>query len=295
MKRRLCLLIAMALISMLPATAGGKLALVIGVSDYQKHKRPELNWQPIHGANDAALISGTLEAQGFRVARLVGKRATADGIRRGLKQLERQTKAGDMVYIHFSGHGQPVEDLSGDEPDGWDEAIVPYDAGQRYVAGVYEGGRHIVDDELNVRVSAIRRRAGKNGFVYVVVDACHAGGASRGEDTEEDTVFVRGTNAGFSRSGKPFVPRIDTRPVIRIPGGANMADACYLEACRSYQTNTEIKADGQYYGPLTYYINKVIWKHRLTNNTAWTAQVRRMMAADIRLQRQNMVAEQSRR
>lgn len=295
MTRRICLLIAMALISMLPAIAGGKLALVVGVSDYQKHKRPELNWQPIHGANDAALISHTLEAQGFRVARLVGKRATADGIRRGLKQLERQTKAGDMVYIHFSGHGQPVEDLSGDEPDGWDEAIVPYDAGQRYVAGVYEGGRHIIDDELNVSVSAIRRRAGKNGFVYVVVDACHAGGASRGEDAEEDTLFARGTNAGFSRSGKPFVPRIDTRPVIRIPGGANMADACYLEACRSYQTNTEIKADGQYYGPLTYYINKVIWKHRLTNNTAWTAEVRRMMAADIRLQRQNMVVEQSRR
>lgn len=288
-------MIVMVLISMLPAIAGGKLALVIGVSEYQKHKRPELNWQPIHGANDAALISGTLAAQGFSVERLTGRKATADGMRRALQRLERRTKAGDMVYIHFSGHGQPVEDTSGDEPDGWDEAIVPYDAGQRYVAGIYEGDKHITDDELNVYVSGIRRRAGQKGFVYVVIDACHAGGASRGEDTEEDTLFVRGTNAGFSRSGKPFVPRIDKRPVIRIPGGANMAGACYLEACRSYQTNTEIKADGHYYGPLTYYINKVIWKHRLTNSTAWTAEVRRMMAADIRLQRQNMVVEQSRR
>lgn len=295
MTRRICLLVAMALISLLPACAGGKLALVIGVSEYQKHKRPELNWQPVHGANDAALIGRTLAAQGFSVEKLVGKKATADEIRRALSRLTRRTKAGDMVYIHFSGHGQPVEDLSGDEPDGWDEAVVPYDAGQRYVAGVYQGDKHILDDELNAYVSGIRRRAGKDGFVYVVIDACHAGGASRGEDAEEDTLFVRGTNAGFSRSGKPFVPRIDTRPVIRIPGGSNMADACYLEACRSYQTNTEIKADGQYYGPLTYYINKIIWKHRLSRNTAWTAQVRRMMAADIRLQRQNMVVEQSRR
>lgn len=292
--RRYLLMLLAAMLCLLPAVAGSRRALLIGLSDYPKYKRHDLCWQPIHGANDVALISRALSAQGFCITKLTDRRATAAQIRKAFSRLASQTKEGDMVYIHFSGHGQPVEDSDGDEADGWDEAIVPYDAGQRFVAGVYEGGCHITDDELNDCVSAIRRRAGRKGFVYVVIDACHAGGASRGDDEEADSLYARGSSAGFSRSGKPFVPRIDSRPVIRIPGGADMADACYIEACRSYQTNMEIKVGTQYYGPLTYYINKTIWKHKLNRSTAWVEEVRRLMAADVRLQRQNMVVEQSR-
>lgn len=89
------------------------------------------------------------------------------------------------------------------------------------------------------------------------------------------------------------MPRIDTRPVIKVPVGTNMAPTCYLEACRSYQTNTEIKEGKQYYGPLSYYINKVLSHNKLNSNTAWIDNVRKQMNADRRLVKQNMVVERS--
>lgn len=292
MKWRLFFIITIALLCLQSASAGNKRALIIGLSEYPKYKQAELDWQNIHGANDAALISRTLKKQGFRITLLTNRQATAQAIRVALRTLTKQTGRGDLVYIHFSGHGQPVEDRNGDERDGWDEAIVPYNAGQRYIAKVYDGRNHIIDDELSIYISNIRRKAGKAGYVYVVIDACHAGDSSRGED-EEDSVFVRGSDVGFSRSGKIFIPRIDTRPVITITGDGNMSGTSYLEACRSYQNNMEIKAGAQYFGPLSYYINKVLSRHILSANTAWIDSVRKFMSEDRRLIRQNMVVEKS--
>jgi hypothetical protein len=31
---------------------------------------------------------------------------------------------GDIIYLHFSCHGQPFEDMNGDEADGWDESYL---------------------------------------------------------------------------------------------------------------------------------------------------------------------------
>lgn len=280
-------------VCILSASAMTKRALLIGLSDYPKYKQTQLDWHNIHGANDVALIGGTLKKQGFTVTALTNKQATAQAIRKAFARLSKQTKAGDLVYVHFSGHGQPFEDRNGDEADGWDEAIVPYNAGQHYIDNVYDGRNHIIDDELNIYITNIRKKAGVKGFVYVVLDACHMGDASRGDEDDEDSVYVRGSNVGFSRSGKPFIPRIDARPVIKVPGGTNMSPTCYLEACRSYQTNTEIKEGKQYYGPLSYYINKVLSRSKLNMNTAWIDNVRKLMNADRRLVKQNMVVERS--
>lgn len=48
--------------------------------------------------------------QGFRITTLTNAQATASHIRRALKRLCQQAAKGDMVVIHFSGHGQPFED-----------------------------------------------------------------------------------------------------------------------------------------------------------------------------------------
>jgi hypothetical protein len=66
-----------------------------------------------------------------------------------------------------------------------------------------------------------------------------------------------------------------------------------LEACRSYQSNYEIKEDGEYYGPLTYYISQVLAKRKLSCSIDWISEVNNMMKADKRLTRQNMVYETS--
>ena len=275
------------------AGAARKRALLIGISDYPRHRSAELSWNRIHGANDVDLIKPALSKQGFAIATLTNSKATAANIRSSFKKLTDECRAGDMVYIHFSGHGQAYEDLSGDEADGWDEAIVPYDAMLQYKEGVYDGSNHILDDELDIYVSSIRKKVGRQGFVYLVLDACHMGGASRGDEVEEDDLYVRGTDQGFTPNGKKYIPKIDRRGNFEVQSQAGMGGVCILEACRAYQTNTEIKQGGRFYGPLTYYITLTLQKVDLSSSTGWIETVRSLMGKDRRLIKQNMVSEKN--
>lgn len=267
-----------------------KRALIVGISEYQRTN--ENSWENIHGANDADLITPILKKQGFSTVKICNKDATAKRIRKELENLAASCKRGDIVYIHFSCHGQPVEDLDGDEDDGWDEALVPVDAQKVYQKEKYTGENHILDDELNKYICSARTQVGSKGFVYVVIDACHAGSSYRG-DEESDSVFVRGTNRGFTSTGKVFAPKIDKRGKLKVEKNSKMSDVCILEACRAYQTNSEIRENGVYYGSLSYYVYKVLKKSLLGKNISWTNEVAKLMNVDVRLIRQNLVIETS--
>lgn len=211
------------------ASMAKKRALLIGISHYpQTTKSNPCTWTNIHGSNDVRLLRGTLQKQGFRITTLTNAQATASHIRRALKRLCQQAAKGDMVVIHFSGHGQPFEDLSGDEADGWDEAIVPYNAKKCY-SRTYTGRCHIIDDELERYINNLRTTVGPRGFVYVVLDACHMGGASRDESEADSAACARGTNVGFSPNGRTYIPRIDRRGHFTVKASPRMAGVCYIE------------------------------------------------------------------
>ena len=276
----------------LPITlfAQQKRALLIGVSDYPQYKVSDASWEPIHGTNDVQLISPILAKQGFAINMLLNEAATHRAIKNGFEKLENDVQPGDIVYIHLSGHGQAVEDEDGDEADGWDEAFIPYDAERSYRKDGYHGGNHLLDDELNNHLNAIRRKAGESGIVYVSMDACHAGSSYRGEE-EQDSVYVRGTEIGFSKTGKTYTPRINRSGSVRIDTEKGMAPIYMLESCRSYEVNLEIKQDGNYYGPMSYYISQQLLTMPMSFDTNWIEEVRKNMDKDIRLVRQHMVIE----
>lgn len=289
---RLTMLISFISLSSCLLFAQNKRAFLVGISDYQStNKNASNSWANIHGANDIALLTPTLQKHGFKVSSIVDQQATASNIRKQLFKFSSSCKPGDIVYLHFSCHGQPVEDLDGDEADGWDEAIIPVDAQKVYIKNKYKGENHITDDELNRFFQTIRTKIGRKGYLTIVVDACHAGTSYRGEENE-DSVFVRGTNTGFSERGLKFVPKIDKRGKIRIEKSNNMSDICIIEACRSYQVNNEIKFNGKYYGSLSYYTNKVL---QSINNIVWRGRwyndIIALMSKDSRLIRQNPVIE----
>lgn len=280
------------LVLSVPLMAQQKHALLIGISDYPQYKDSDASWSCIHGANDVQLLSPILSKQGFKVSVLTNKSATHSSIEKSLKKLSQSTQPGDIVYIQLSGHGQAVEDENEDEVDGWDEAFIPYDAKRCYKENVYHGENHLLDDELNNHLNTIRKKVGEKGIVYVVIDACHAGSSYRGDEIE-DSVYIRGTDIGFSKSGKPYAPKIDKRGNIRISTENGMAPIVMLEACRSYEVNTEIKQNGQYYGPMSYYISRQLLTTPLAFDTKWIEEVRKGMDKDTRLVRQNMVTESS--
>lgn len=129
-------------------SAQNKLALLIGIGQYPQ----ESGWPTIHGDNDVTIIKDLLFDQDFKeenIFTLTNSTATKASITSTLEALRQKAKQGDIVYIHFSGHGQQVTDLDGDEDDHYDEAWIPYDARKKYEAGIYEGENHIIDDELN--------------------------------------------------------------------------------------------------------------------------------------------------
>lgn len=271
-----------------------KRALLVGISDYPvSNNASDASWGNIHGANDVQMIGNTLKDQGFKVTSLTNSDATASRIRKALGKLQSEVIAGDVVYLHFSCHGQPFEDMNGDEEDGWDEAIVPYDALMVYNKGIYEGTNHIIDDELHTYFNNLRKAVGTNGFVYVIIDACHAGNSYMGDEDDEEESFCRGTKKAFSPNAKDFHPRINAKGHFKIPKISGYADIVIVEACRSYQSNYEIKPANTFYGPLSYYVNQLLSIHPLGKDLGWVKEVEALMKNDKRLIRQNMVYESS--
>jgi hypothetical protein len=97
--------------------------------------------------------------------------------------LAAEAQKGDTVLFYYSGHGsvQPVNpDVAQEEPeaDGKDQVILPADVGS-YDIITHTIKNAIVDNELADKFTAIRA---KGAFVWAVVDACHSGTVTRGED-----------------------------------------------------------------------------------------------------------------
>lgn len=274
------------------AEAQTKRALLVGVSDYGNVDEDPYKWANISGANDIALLTPLFTEQGYSVTSLVDGQATHAGITAALDQLASNSQKGDIVYIHFSMHGQPFEDLNGDEEDGWDEALIPVDAEMLYAEGVYEGKNHLLDDELEGYFNQIRNKLGSEGQLVVILDACHSGTASRGDDDH-----IRGTREGFTRSGKDYTPdrTQETNDYFTVATTQNQSPVMFIEACRSYQVNREVRDvdTNTWYGSLSYYIAQSMKDNKTVGSDEWIDAIKTGMANNRRLRKQNVVIEKS--
>lgn len=260
MVRKLVLIIGLFLMAVIAGNAQRKRAFMVGVSHYDT-ALTGYQWNDINGVEDINLLTPVLKNQGFYLTTLLDDQATHQNITSQLTTFTNKTKKGDIVYLHFSTHGQPVEDIDGDEDDGWDEAIVPIDAYKLYKKGVYEGDKHLLDDQLNTYIKKLRAKIGPTGFLYVVIDACHAGTSSRANDET-----VRGTKAGFTYNNKVFKPSPQKKSHYKIEASPKMSNVMYLEACRPEQVNMEIKVKDKRYGPLSYNIAQALQSKPLSAN-----------------------------
>ena len=260
MVRKLVLIIGLFLMAVIAGNAQRKRAFMVGVSHYDT-TLTGYQWNNINGVEDINLLTPVLKKQGFNLTTLIDDQATHQNITSQLTTFTNKTKKGDIVYLHFSTHGQPVEDIDGDEDDGWDEAIVPIDAYKLYKKGIYEGEKHLLDDQLNTYIKKLRAKIGPTGFLYVVIDACHAGTSSRANDET-----VRGAKVGFTYNNKVFKPSPQKKSHYKIEASPKMSNVMYLEACRPEQINMEIKVKDKRYGPLSYNIAQALRAKPLSAN-----------------------------
>ena len=235
---RLIYISIICIVCSLSANAGSKHALIFGLG-----KQADNNWTKINGDKDAAYVKAMLTKCGFKDIRTItNERATKQAMAQAFLDLAKVCSRGDIVYIHYSGHGQYMTDVNGDEAERWsgkhsqwDESWIPYDA-YMYYGDKDKGEKHFCDDEIAMYLNKIRTRIGKSGQLYVVVDACHSGDATRGNDDE----IVRGVDKEFiipkqfgAAQAKPITERWLT-----------------ISACKPYQLCFEQKQPSA--GKLTY-------------------------------------------
>lgn len=74
------------------------------------------------------------EVQGFKESEMLilmddGRHhpPTRKNIEDAFRRITEYSNAGDVVFVHYSGHGGRVRDTSGDEEDGYDETLIPVD------------------------------------------------------------------------------------------------------------------------------------------------------------------------
>ena len=198
-----------------------KHALIIGIGEYA-----DARWGRIHADSDINYVLEIVRGNGFNDIRtLCNSEATKQSIVAAFESLAHSCSLGDKVYIHFSGHGQQITDVDGDEDDGYDEAWIPYDA-QPYYSDTYKGEKHLTDDEVYDMLSTIKEKIGAQGRIVVIVDACHSGDATR--DFVSSAV-ARGFNKKF------VIPC--NKPKYK---EKRWEDWITLSACLPYQINWEV-------------------------------------------------------
>ena len=246
-----------------------KHALIVAIANYPT----ESGWSKINSDNDKTLLVPEFQRLGFKVTTLTNEQATKQGIIRSLYQLTKQVRPHDKVCIHFSCHGQQMEDNNQDEEDGLDEALIPYDAYLSYKKDIYEGTNHLRDDEMEEQLTIIRKKLGENGTLLVTLDACHSGTADRDEEyVEDDDAPIRGTSAIFSSN--PFFLSPESKKVERqniLPQQKGMSSYCIISACQPFQRNFETKVKGIYYGTLSYALYQTLKEANHWNESYYPA------------------------
>lgn len=140
-----------------------KRSLHIGINDY-----PGVGSDLSGCVNDAQDFQKVLFARGFNEQKmLLDKQATKAEIVAALIDLVGKTTTNDIAVITYSGHGTWVPDQDGDEADGRDEALCPWDLGTT--------GAVLTDDEL-FEIFSSRHYSARIVFVS---DSCHSGSVSR--------------------------------------------------------------------------------------------------------------------
>ena len=165
-----------------------------------------------------------------------------------------------------------MTDVHNDEKDGLDECWIPYDA-YRKPCEKDRGEKHLTDDEVNYYLNAIRDKIGDSGKMLVVIDACHSGGATRGDEDEvvrgvEDIFeaiksFIWGTSADNGKA--------DVNPNAK----ENKERWITISACKSDQVNIEMKSPAV--GKLTYAIYNKVKENTGNDNYDFIRRIRKFV------------------
>jgi len=234
-----------------------KRALLIGINKYK------IDGADLRGCvNDVEDLSAALvEFHGFKksdIKTLTDGAATKKAMQAGIKALLKESSKGDVVLLHYSGHGSNVPDDNGDEADGRDEILCPTDL---------NWDDPFRDDWLRSAFDGL-----KEGVNFtVIMDCCHSGTNTRAILPPDAPIKERylpspwGLKAVETGRGLPKKVTSELRRssrAIRKSKDIIKADLAevLITGCRDTQTSADAFINGRYNGALTYSLVEAIKK-----------------------------------
>ena len=225
-----------------------KRALLIGINRY------EIPGAGLRGCvNDVKGMASALEGLcGFRdadIETITDFDATKKGMQAGIRNLVSGGRKGDVLFLHYSGHGSNVPDDDGDEADHRDEILCPTDLDWK---------DPFRDDWLRATFDGLR--AGVS--LTVVMDCCHSGTNTRAIHPPDAPVIQRYLPNPWdimaAESGRRLKGRVTGR-LRRTPHRKSGPDVVavampetLIAGCRDTQTSADAFIDGTYNGALTW-------------------------------------------
>jgi hypothetical protein len=164
-----------------PVVAGRKRALLVGIDKYKRgSKEPNHDWWDLNTTYDIAVLKEILirkfqfDEKDILVLDTPERSRHKNIVDAFREFLIKPTTKGDIVFFHYSGHGQQIPDDNGDEIDAYDETLVPSD----YVSQK-DGSKNIRDDEIGQLLDELKAKEPAN--VTISLDSCFSGTATRGK------------------------------------------------------------------------------------------------------------------
>lgn len=214
--------------------------MLVGINSY---KYPDRVPSLAGAINDVEamkeVLAGRFDFPRENLATLKNEQATHAAIVAGIQQLIAKAKPDDIVVFYYSGHGSQLTDTSGDETDGMDETLVPYDS-RDPARKVFD----ISDDELN---GLFLQLSSKTKNLTVILDSCHSGTGLR--SAPEASLRV-----------KEAKPDLRTPPAQKGGGGfaADGFQYALISAATERQLAFEHSANGVQRGILSFFLTQAL-------------------------------------
>ena len=244
----------------------GKKALFVGINKFANYAQFTLNGCVNDARDMAALYKDLLGFKASEMTTLTDAQATKTNIMARLNEMVADAKAGklDCLVFSLSSHGTQMNDASGDEPDGKDEAFVPHDIAEKN--GTWDPEHIISDDELH----DLFLQLPVNVLLEVYLDTCHSGTGLRGAEFglhAPRARYVAPPDHEFDQKAarvRGFT--LERAPAVKAKAGATdtekrpVAGAHHIlwTGCKASQTSADAYFSGRYNGAFTYYFVKVM-------------------------------------
>jgi hypothetical protein len=154
-----------------------------------------------------------------------------------LTSLLYNSKAGDILFFHYSGHGSQIKDTNGDEADGLDEVIIPID--------YFSNRSVIIDDEIQ---SIVQTNLKEGVKLFVLMDCCHSG-----------TIFDLKYNYDANWNSVVNAKSLDTK-----------GDIIVISGCSDTQSTYDTQINNLYQGTTTWTFTQclkpnITWKQLIVD------------------------------